>query len=268
MLKWVTSNLSVLLLVALTTVTVGPLIAVWWASRELTWATTLPITSIAALWLGLLYQRNAAIRRVINGVLAAFSSRETLMSAHVRFAVPDDIDYAQITQRIRDYYADSAEASAIRTLEAQHQMDVDVAGWRMRLVLSNLADDELDEGETGGHRDLLISVPETLNSVWGSKRLLSHRILPLLNQIQKDPGIVVQAAQLKIRFINGINPYLSTYFQNVELRSILTLKCVLEASGTRGQVTLAADSITLSAPDLLTLGNLADEHLVMFRTNT
>jgi hypothetical protein len=249
MLKWVTANLGVLLLVALTAVT------------------TLPISSIAALWLGFLYQRNAAMRRYINGALAEFSTRETLMSAQVRFAVQNDVDYARLEQAIRDYYVDAAEASVIHTLKGQDRMDVDAPGWRMRLELSTLADDELENGEIGGRRDLLISVPETLNSVRGTKKLVSHHVLPLLNQLQKDLGIAVQAAELKIRFAKGVNPYLSIYFQNQNTgqRSIRALNCVLEASKTKGRVTLAADSVTLSAPDLFTLSNLADEHLVMFR---
>lgn len=263
MIKWVTSHLGAILLAGLSTIVVGPLCLTWWASREFTWATTLPILSIGALWLEFLYQHNATIRRLINDVLAEIGRKDAHLSAEVRYSVGDDINYGEIERAVRSFYVEPADAAAIRSLQGDGKMDIDVSGWRMRLDLSNLDGDEFGFGETAPRRDLLIEVPEIDNSVPGMKRILSRRMLPLFNHIEKRLGIQVQAAQVTIRFDKGINPYLSVYFQNVETSSIVSLKCVIAANEAMGRVTLAEDAVTLNAPDLLTLSGLADEHLVM-----
>lgn len=261
MLKWVTAHLGGLLLAALTCATLWPLVAAWWASREFTWATTLPIASIVALWFGFLNQHNASVRRIIGVTLAEFSRKEALISAQVQYRVGDNVNYARIAKIVQEHYSHAATASTVRTLETFGQMNVDAAGWRMRLVLSSPIASEWGEGEPEEGRDLLVTVPETFNNVPGAKRLVGNHILPLLNRIQKEPGVSLESAELRIRFMSGTNPYLSTYLQNLDVGSISRLECVLRPGNQGERVMLTTDAVTLTAPDLLTLGALANEHL-------
>lgn len=258
-MRWISRNLTLVFLAAISIIAVVPLFVAWWASRQLTWATTLPLGTVATTWLTFLYHKATGLRVWWDMKVAEFSQREARISVQARFVVPDNLTYDDIVKVIRAYYVGAT--SPVKPLPASGRMVVDMPGWSARLVLSSRSNPEIDAAPGGCTQDLLFSVPDTYNSVRSAKRLLQIEVLPLLSYVSEKLNLPLEAVSLSLRFPKGINPYLSTYFANVDFESITSLRCVVRDGRNGETATITRDAITLAAANLLDINRLAQKHL-------
>ncbi len=227
----------------------------------------LGILPIVGLWAGYAYRYLPQFRFWVVMLLAQFGNQMTSMAVSVRLGVSEDVNEQDVVKAIALRYDTPGDRQVVKVFPSKGHTFVEMPGWSVRFEFSTPPElawtEDVDLDPKAAERHLLITRPDTQDSIRSSVALLDAQIFPLVSSIAATLEAKIEAAQVTIRFTREPNPYLAVYLQNIDLARISDLRCTIDGGRPGTGAVIKRDTIRLNATNVDDLRNLVHEHLAL-----